>query len=134
MQEGLTYAGTDDGLIQVTEDGGANRRRIEVASISGIPDSAFVKDIKADLFDINTVYVALNNHKHGDFQPYLVRSHDRGRTWQSLRSNLPDRTLVWRLVQDHVKKELLFIDTEFGIYFTINSGATWIKKPDHSIS
>ena len=127
LQEGLMYAGTDDGLIQVTEDGGANWRKIEVGAIAGIPASAFVNDIKADLFDVNTVYVALDNHKHGDFQPYLIKSSDRGRTWQSIRSNLPDRTLVWRLVQDHVKKELLFIGTEFGIYFTINSGSTWVK-------
>jgi hypothetical protein len=127
LLQGLIYAGTDDGLLQVTEDGGVNWRKIEVGSISGIPVSAFVNDIKADLFDANTVYVALDNHKHGDFQPYLVKSNDRGRTWQSIRSNLPDRTLVWRLVQDHVKKDLMFIGTEFGIYFTINSGVSWIK-------
>jgi len=127
LQQGLMYAGTDDGLIQVTEDGGANWRKMEVGAIAGIPASAFVNDIKADLFDVNTVYVALDNHKHGDFQPYLVKSSDRGRTWQSIRNNLPDRTLVWRLVQDHVKRELMFIGTEFGIYFTINGGNTWIK-------
>ncbi len=127
LQQGLMYAGTDDGLIQVTEDGGAHWRQIEVGAISGIPANAFVNDIKADLFDVNTVYVALDNHKHGDFQPYLVKSNDRGRSWQSIRNNLPDRTIVWRLVQDHVKKELMFIGTEFGIYFTINSGASWIK-------
>ena len=127
LQQGLMYAGTDDGLIQVTEDGGSHWRKIEVGSIAGIPANAFVNDIKADLFDASTVYVALDNHKEGDFKPYLVKSTDRGRTWQSIRSNLPDRTLVWRIVQDPVKKELMFIGTEFGIYFTINSGAGWIK-------
>lgn len=126
-QEGLIYAGTDDGLIQVTENGGTAWRKIEVGSIPGIPSTAFVNDIKADLFDVNTVYVALDNHKYGDFAPYLVRSNDKGKTWQSIRSNLPDRTLIWRLVQDHVKPELLFVATEFGIYFSVNKGDRWIK-------
>lgn len=126
-QEGLIYAGTDDGLIQVTENGGTAWRKIEVGTIPGIPSTAFVNDIKADLFDVNTVYVALDNHKYGDFTPYLVRSNDKGKTWQSIRSNLPDRTLIWRLVQDHVKPELLFAATEFGIYFSVNKGDRWIK-------
>ncbi len=126
-QEGLIYAGTDDGLIQVTENGGSSWRKIEVGSIPGIPATAFVNDIKADLFDANTVYVAMDNHKYGDFNPYLVKSSDRGKTWQSIRSNLPDRTLVWRVVQDHVKPELMFAATEFGIYFTVTKGDRWIK-------
>lgn len=127
VQEGLIYAGTDDGLIQVTEDGGTNWRKIEVSAIAGIPPAAFINDIKADLFDAGTVYVALDNHKEGDFKPYLIKSADRGRTWQSIKNNLPDRTIVWRIVQDHVKKELMFIGTEFGIYFTINGGTKWVK-------
>jgi photosystem II stability/assembly factor-like uncharacterized protein len=127
IEENLIYAGTDDGLIQVTEDGGANWRKIEVGNIPGIPKSAFVNDVKADLFDANTVYVALDNHKFGDFTPYLVKSTDQGRTWKSISGNIPDRTLVWRIVQDHVKKELLFAATEFGIYFTIDSGSHWVK-------
>ena len=127
QQEGLIYAGTDDGLIQVTEDGGNNWRRIEVGSLPGVPATAFVNDIKADLFDANMVYVALDNHKYGDFAPYLFKSADRGRTWTSIRGNIPDRTLVWRLVQDHENGNLLFAATEFGIYFTIDGGTRWVK-------
>ena len=127
QQEGLIYAGTDDGLIQVTEDGGNNWRRINVGSIPGVPATAFVNDIKADLFDANTVYVALDNHKYGDFSPYLVKSTDRGRTWRSIKGNIPERTLSWRVVQDHEKADLLFVATEFGIYFTIDGGTRWVK-------
>ena len=127
QQEGLIYAGTDDGLIQVTEDGGNNWRRINVGSIPGVPATAFVNDIKADLFDANTVYVALDNHKYGDFSPYLVKSTDKGRTWRSIKGNIPNRTLVWRVVQDHQKAGLLFAATEFGIYFTIDGGSRWVK-------
>ena len=123
--EGLIYAGTDDGLIQVTEDGGENWRRIE--RIFGIPEFAFVNDIKADRFDADTVYAALDNHKEGDFKPYLIVSKDRGKTWKNIGESLPERHLVWRIVQDHRKKELLFLGTEFGLFFTTNAGEKWIK-------
>lgn len=127
LQEGLLYAGTDDGRVQVTEDGGANWRLIEVGKMPGVPATAFVNDIKADLHDVNTVYVALDNHKYGDFKPYLMKSTDRGRSWKSISSDLPDRHLVWRTVQDHVKPELLFAATEFGIFFTLNGGNEWME-------
>ncbi|OFX88571.1 MAG: glycosyl hydrolase [Bacteroidetes bacterium GWF2_33_16] len=126
-QEGMIYAGTDDGYIQITEDGGEIWRRIEVNQLPGVPATAFINDIKADLFDVNTVYVALDNHKFGDLNPYLYKSSDKGKTWKSIKGNIPDRTLVWRLVQDHVKPELLFAATEFGIYFTIDGGIKWTK-------
>ncbi|MCB0636684.1 MAG: glycosyl hydrolase, partial [Lewinella sp.] len=127
VQEGLIYAGTDDGLIQVTEDGGGNWRRIEVGRLPGVPATAFVNDIKADLFDANTVYVVLDNHKYGDYMPYLCKSTDAGRTWTSLRANLPERTLLWRIVQDHEKPGLLFLASEFGVYFTVNGGGQWTE-------
>lgn len=127
VQEGLIYAGTDDGIIQVTEDGGASWRKIEVGSLPGVPSTAFVNDIKADMFDANTVYVVLDNHKFGDLNPYLYKSTDKGKSWKSIKGNVPDKTLLWRIVQDHVKPELMFLATEFGIYFTINGGSKWIK-------
>jgi photosystem II stability/assembly factor-like uncharacterized protein len=123
--EGLIYVGTDDGLIQVTEDGGENWRKIE--RIYEIPEFAFVNDIKADRHDADTVYAALDNHKFGDYKPYLIKSTDRGRTWASIAGDLPDRHLVWRLAQDHEKKELLFLGTEFGLFFTLNGGTNWLK-------
>ncbi|WP_224487891.1 WD40/YVTN/BNR-like repeat-containing protein [Robertkochia flava] len=126
VKEGLIYAGTDDGFIQVTEDGGQNWRSIPVTRL-GIPGRSFVNDIKADLFDENTVYVALDNHKEGDFSPYLFKSTDKGKTWTSMVANLPERTLVWRMVQDHVKKDLFFTATEFGIYTSLDGGGHWQK-------
>ena len=126
-QEGLLYAGTDDGIIQVSENGGKTWRRIEVAKLPGVPRRAFVNDIKADMFDANTVYVALDNHKEGDFKPYLLKSTNRGATWRSITGDLPERHLVWRLVQDHVNPNLLFVGTEFGIFFTVDGGKVWTK-------
>lgn len=126
-QEGLIYAGTDDGIIQVTEDGGSTWRKFELANVKGVPATAFVNDVRADLFDAATVYAALDNHKYGDLNPYIIKSTNRGKSWNLINGDLPDRLLIWRLVQDHEKKELLFAATEFGIYFTPNGGAKWIK-------
>lgn len=127
LQAGLLYAGTDDGIIQVSEDGGENWRKTESSDLPGVPSTAFVNDIRADLHDVNTVYVALDNHKSGDFKPYLLKSTDRGNSWKSISSNMPEKLLVWRVVQDHVKPELLFAATEFGIYVTVDGGEKWMQ-------
>ncbi|MEL7296698.1 MAG: glycosyl hydrolase [Pseudomonadota bacterium] len=122
---GLIYAGTDDGIIQVTEDGGENWRRID--RLPGVPNRFFVNDIKADLHDPDTVYVVVDDHKNGDFSPYILKSENRGRTWRSISSNLPERHVLWRVVQDHVKPELMFVGTEFGVFFTVDAGGNWTK-------
>ncbi len=121
----LVYVGTDDGLIQVTEDGGASWRSID--SLPRVPDRFFVNDIKADLFDADTVYVVVDDHKSGDFSPYVLKSTNRGRSWQSIAGNLPDRHILWRVVQDHEKAGLMFLGTEFGVFFTVNGGDKWTK-------
>ena len=126
-KEGLIYIGTDDGIIQVTEDGGKSWRKINVGSLSGVPKTAFVNDIKTDMFDVNTVYVVLDNHKYGDLNPYLLKSNNKGKSWKSIKGNLPERTLLWRIVQDHIKPGLMFLGTEFGVYFTIDGGNEWIQ-------
>jgi photosystem II stability/assembly factor-like uncharacterized protein len=126
-QEGLIYAGTDDGIIEVTENGGASWSKFSLNSIKGVSDIPFVNDVRADLFDANVVYATLDNHKYGDYKPYIIKSNDKGKTWSLINGNLPNKLLIWRLVQDHVKKDLLFAATEYGIYFTYNGGANWIK-------
>ncbi|WP_116107983.1 VPS10 domain-containing protein [Lewinella sp. IMCC34191] len=127
VQEGLVWAGTDDGILQVTQDGGGRWKKIMVSEMPGVPERAFINDVKADQYDANTVYVSLDNHKAGDFSPYLFKSTDLGESWTDLGSSLPDRTLVWRLVQDFEQPELLFIGTENGIYTSLNGGDEWKK-------
>lgn len=124
---GLIYAGTDDGLIQITEDGGQTWRKVD--KVFGVPEYFFVNDIKADRHDANTVYVAMDNHKTGDYKPYLLRSRDRGKTWESIAGDLPERHLCWRIIQDDVNPALLFLGTEFGAYFTVDAGEHWTKLP-----
>ncbi len=125
LVEGLIYVGTDDGLIQVTENGGDNWRAID--QVSGVPKMTYVSRLEASLHDENTVYATFNNKKQGDFKPYVFVSRDRGLTWTSITGDLPEREITYSLMQDHVKPELLFVGTEFGVYFTINEGANWIK-------
>ncbi len=126
-QEGLLYAGTDDGLIQVTEDGGANWRKFSLTDIKGLDHVPFVNDVRADLFDANVVYAAVDNHKYGDYKPYIIKSTDKGRSWKLINGDLPERLLIWRLVQDHVNKNVIFAATEYGIYFTYNGGENWMQ-------
>ena len=125
LVDGLVYAGTDDGLIQVTEDGGKSWRKID--KLPGVPDFFFVNDIKADLHDADSVYAVVDDHKSGDFSPYLLKSSDRGRNWTSVVGDLPDRHVLWRVVQDHVEPNLLFLGTEFGVFFTVDGGGRWVK-------
>jgi photosystem II stability/assembly factor-like uncharacterized protein len=124
-REGLLYAGTDDGIVAVSENGGGSWRRIE--SVAGVPDTTFVADLEASRHDANTVYAAFNNHKAGDYKPYLLKSIDAGRTWTSIAGNLPARGPVWTVVEDHVNPSLLFAGTEFGAYFTLDGGRRWLK-------
>lgn len=123
--EGLLYVGTDDGLIHVSEDAGENWRKVD--KIFGVPEHFFVNDIKADLHDADTVYACIDDHKTGDYQPYLVKSTDRGKTWESMVGDLPERHLVWRIEQDHENQDLFFLGTEYGLFCSINAGEKWIK-------
>jgi len=125
LEEGLLYVGTDDGLMQVSEDSEDKWRRID--RFPGIPDRAYVSDVCASQHDVDTLYVAFNNYQRGDFKPYILKSPDRGRTWKSIAGNLPNRHVVWSIVEDHVDPGLLFAGTEFGLFFTINSGRNWIQ-------
>lgn len=125
LKEGLIYAGTDDGIIQVTENGGETWTKIDFGKMPGLPKTAFVNDIKADLHNENVVYAVFDNHKYGDYQPYIYVSSDKGKSWKSITGNIPERTLLWRVVQDHKKSDLLFLGTEFGVYFSNNAGESW---------
>ncbi|MGZ5446456.1 MAG: WD40/YVTN/BNR-like repeat-containing protein [Thermoanaerobaculia bacterium] len=125
LTAGLLYAGTDDGLVQVSEDGGANWRKIE--RVAGVPEFTYVSHLQASAHDANTVYAAFDNHKTGDFKPYVYRSTDRGRTWTSITNDLPQRGTSYVVVEDHVDRNLLFAGTEYGLFFSQNGGGKWIQ-------
>ncbi len=122
--EGLLYTGSDDGLIHVSPDGGENWR---ASTLPKVPKRAFINDVEASKHDADTVFAVADAHKLGDYSPYLFISNDQGRKWQSIVGDLPKDTIVWVIKQDHVDANLLFIGTEFGIYFSPNKGVNWIK-------
>jgi photosystem II stability/assembly factor-like uncharacterized protein len=124
LVEGLLYAGTDDGRIHMSDNGGEKWTAID--RLPDVPDGFFVNDIKADLHDADSVYVVVDDHKSGDFSAYILKSTNRGKSWRSISEGLPERHVAWRLVQDHVNPELLFAATEFGVFFTVGGGK-WVK-------
>ncbi len=121
--EGLIYCGTDDGLVQRTDDGGKTWIRME--RFPGVPHGTFVQELMASRHERDVVYALFNNHQRGDFKPYILKSSDRGRSWQSLSANLPERHVLWAVEQDHVNRDLLFLGSEFGVFFSLDGGRVW---------
>ncbi len=126
LREGLLFAGTDDGMIQISEDGGENWRAIPSIG-RAVPDTTFITDIQPSWHDPNTVYVAFDNHKAGDYHPYIARSTDLGRNWEVIHSDLPERGTVYTILEDYKDPNLLFAGTEFGIYFSKDGGDQWTR-------
>src|SRR5579862_2527387 len=124
-REGLFYAGTDDGLIQVTSDGGQSWTKYE--KFPGVPEMTYVSRLAASNFDASTVYAAFENHKNEDFKPYLLKSTDAGKTWASIAGNLPENGPVLGFVEDAVNPNLLFAGTEYGAFFTVDGGGHWVQ-------
>jgi len=121
--ENLLYVGTDDGLIQITEDGGKNWRK--VGNFPGVPERTYVNAVFGSKHDENVVYACFNNHKNGDFKPYVFVSEDKGNSWKDISNNLPERGSTYAIEEDHVDSNLLFVGTEFGVFFSDNQGTEW---------
>jgi photosystem II stability/assembly factor-like uncharacterized protein len=123
LAEGLIYVGTDDGVMNVTEDGGANWRR--TTKFRGVPDMSLIEDVIASVHDADVAYAVIDNHKRGDYKPYVLRSNDRGGSWSLISGNLPERGSAHTVAEDHVDPNLLFVGTEFGLFFTQDGGENW---------
>ncbi|MFN7924857.1 MAG: glycosyl hydrolase [Bryobacteraceae bacterium] len=121
-QEGLLYSGSDDGLIHVTENAGGAWRKVE--TFPDVPDRTYVSRLVASQHDAAVVYAAFDNHKNGDYKPYLLRSADRGATWNSIVGDLP-KGPVLAIAEDHVNRDLLFAGTEYGLFVTLDGGKKW---------
>ena len=123
LDENLIVIGTDDGLIQITENSGKTWRKID--NIPDAPAQSYVNSVYLSQHDVNVIYVAFNHHKYGDFKPYIFKSSDRGNSWVSISSNLPIRGSVYSIEEDHVNSNLIFCGTEFGVFFSPDSGGNW---------
>jgi photosystem II stability/assembly factor-like uncharacterized protein len=126
VKEGLIYVGTDDGLIQVTQDGGATWTKYD--KFTGVPAMAYVSRLAASRFDANTVYATFENHKYSDFKPYVMKSTDAGKSWASITGNLPENGPALAFAEDTVDPNLLFVGTEFGAFFTRDDNKPDAKK------
>jgi photosystem II stability/assembly factor-like uncharacterized protein len=125
FDENTIYVGTDDGLIQVTTDGGANWMKVD--NIAGVPERTYVNHIITSHHDKNVAYATFNHHRYGDFHPYVYKTSDGGKTWKAITNNLPERGTSYTIAEDHVNKDLLFVGTEFGLFVTIDGGNKWVQ-------
>jgi hypothetical protein len=125
LVEGLLYVGTDDGLIQISENGGKDWRKID--KINGVPNMTYVCFLLASKHDKDTVYVAFDGRKQNYLSPMIYKSTDRGKTWKPISGDLPKRGTAYCLAEDGKKQGLLFAGTEFGIYFSYNDGKDWVR-------
>ncbi|TJY37050.1 sialidase family protein [Pontimicrobium aquaticum] len=123
INDNMLAIGTDDGLIHITENGGQSWRKID--NIPGAPKQSYVNNVYLSRHNVNVIYAAFNHHKYGDFKPYLFKSNDKGKTWTNISGNLPNRGSVYAIEEDHVDADLIFCGTEFGVFFSPNTGKRW---------
>jgi len=125
LKQGLLYVGTDDGVISVSRDGGATWNRI--TKFPGVPDQTYVSRVVASRFNEGTVYATLDNHRNNDFKPYVLKSTDYGAKWSPITGNLPANGSVQVIREDLVEPNLLFVGTEFGVFYTALGGGSWTQ-------
>ena len=123
--ENLLVIGTDDGLIQITRDGGNSWQ--QASNVTGVPARSYVNEVVASKHDVNVLYAAFNRHKEGDFKPYIYKSTNGGQSWNSIIGDLPARGSVYAIEEDPIDKNLVFVGTEFGVFFTTNGGNNWMQ-------
>ncbi len=124
LKPGLLWAGTDDGNVQVTQNGGVKWTNVG-ANISGVPENTWVSRVEASRFDEGTCYVTFDGHRSDDFHPYVFKTEDYGKTWTNITNNIPDGHAVYVIREDPVNKNLLFVGTEFDVFVSWNGGKSW---------
>jgi photosystem II stability/assembly factor-like uncharacterized protein len=124
LRQGLIWAGSDDGLVHVTRDGGKTWANV-TPNIPGMPEWGTVSSIEASHFDADTAYVVVQRHKLDDTKPYLFRTRDGGKTWDNLAGPLPGDSYLHVLREDPTRKGLLFLGHERGVAFSRDDGKNW---------
>jgi photosystem II stability/assembly factor-like uncharacterized protein len=123
-QAGLLWAGSDDGRVHVTQDGGAHWADVTKA-VSGFPEWGTVSMIEASPFDASTAYLVVDNHRMDDMRPHLWKTTDLGKTWKGLAGGLPNDVYLHAVREDPDKRGMLYVGTERGVSFSRDDGATW---------
>jgi photosystem II stability/assembly factor-like uncharacterized protein len=123
-EKGLIWAGSDDGLVHLTRDGGRNWTNV-TSGLEGAPKEGTVSVIEASPFDAATAYVVIDNHRLDDRHPYLYKTADYGKSWKKLHGSLPDDVYLHAVREDPAKRGQLYLGTERGVMFSTDDGATW---------
>src|SRR5258706_200046 len=122
VQKDLLWAGTDDGLIHISRDGGKNWTNV---TPKGIPEWSLVSLIEASPHEAGTAFAAIDTHKLDDLRPYLFKTTDFGKTWAKITNGIPDGAYTHAVREDPVRKNLLYAGTETGIYISFDGGTNW---------
>lgn len=123
VNENLLYAGTDDGLIQVSDDGGKKWKSYQ--RFGDVPEMTYVSCLLASQHDENTVYASFDGRKNSDLKPHIYKSTDKGKSWTKITGNLPENGTVHSIAEDYKKPNLIFAGTEFGIFVSDTGGEKW---------
>ncbi len=124
VERGVIWVGTDDGRLQVTRDGGKTWQSVE-GNVHGVPANTWIPQITPSRFDAGTAYVVFDNHRRSDTAPYVVKTTDYGRTWQSLVTK-DLRGYALATAEDPGDRNLLFLGTEYGLWFSQDGGKSWL--------
>ncbi|MGD2295301.1 MAG: hypothetical protein PVF22_05640 [Candidatus Aminicenantes bacterium] len=121
---GIIWVGTDDGNVQLTLDGGGQWTNVR-SSVPDVPEQIWVSRVEASHFDKATCYLTFDGHRSDIFKPYVFKTVDSGKTWTNITGNLPDGGPVYVIREDLVNKNLLFVGTEFNVFFSRDGGQNW---------
>jgi photosystem II stability/assembly factor-like uncharacterized protein len=123
-RRGEIWASTDDGLVHVTRDGGASWHNV---TPPGMPELAYVGCVEISAREPDTIYVSATRYKLADYEPYLFRSTDSGRSWQAINGDFPAGEITRVIRADPVRRGLLFVGTETGVFFSLDDGQRWAR-------
>lgn len=124
LTPGLIWVGTDDGNVQLTRTSGATWSNVR-DNVTGVPKGLWVSSVESSHFNEGTCYLTFDGHRSDDFKPYVFKTADYGKTWTNIAGNLPDHGPVYVIREDPKNKNLLFLGTEFAVFFSIDGGKTW---------
>ncbi len=132
LDANLIWAGTDDGNLQYTADGGKTWVNVSANyAAAGIPRQTWVSSVEPSRFDRNVVYATFDNHMYGDHKTYVARSTDMGKTWQLLQGGEPIEGFAHKIKEDLQNRDLLFLGTEMGLYCSVNGGTEWFRMKNN---
>jgi photosystem II stability/assembly factor-like uncharacterized protein len=131
LDENLIWVGTDDGNLQYTTDGGTKWTNVSMnVAKCGIANQAWVSSIQPSQYDKNTVYATFENHMYGDFQTYLGKSTDMGKTWTRIKSS-EFTGFAHKIKEDPENPNLLFLGCEMGLFATLDGGQNWFRMKNN---